>query len=321
MTARWAFAPVCGFDFWRVIVTSPEVLIFLFFMITDPKTVPAGRVARVVFALLVGVLSVLLMAPQTTEFGAKVGLLSSLALMSVVRPLIERFLPDAGSDADNVEGFARGLVTGGARAGAARGGARVAVGGVAVLVVGFGIAAAGTPARGIVPTDTTELLDRVPHEIDPGTFPTVTVASDVRDWDQDLAGPGAQQVVLTLAENLELERQALLRKDEAILSAVDHGDRLAEMQKRLRDAVSSGRTMVAHYDFDDLNVILLQPFGVQTGLSLGFEARGTMTEEVYDAGGTLQAQTESPFELTFVMRRATGARWLNVAVMPEGTGG
>ena len=53
MTARWAFAPVCGFDYWRVIVTSPEVLIFLFFMITDPKTVPAGRVGRVVFGLLV----------------------------------------------------------------------------------------------------------------------------------------------------------------------------------------------------------------------------------------------------------------------------
>ncbi len=45
MTARWAFAPVCGFDFWRVIVTSPEVLIFMLFMITDPKTLPAGRVA------------------------------------------------------------------------------------------------------------------------------------------------------------------------------------------------------------------------------------------------------------------------------------
>ena len=42
MTANWAFAPVCGVDFWRVIVTSPEVLIFLFFMITDPKTVPGG---------------------------------------------------------------------------------------------------------------------------------------------------------------------------------------------------------------------------------------------------------------------------------------
>ena len=45
MVARWAFAPVCGFDFWWVIVTSPEVLIFLFFMITDPKTLPPGASA------------------------------------------------------------------------------------------------------------------------------------------------------------------------------------------------------------------------------------------------------------------------------------
>jgi hypothetical protein len=27
MTTNWSFAPVCGFDFWRVIITSPEVLI------------------------------------------------------------------------------------------------------------------------------------------------------------------------------------------------------------------------------------------------------------------------------------------------------
>jgi hypothetical protein len=44
MTANWAFAPVCGIDYWRVIVFSPEVLIFLFFMITDPKTTPTGQV-------------------------------------------------------------------------------------------------------------------------------------------------------------------------------------------------------------------------------------------------------------------------------------
>ena len=54
MIARWAFAPVCGFDYWRVIVISPEVLIFMFFMITDPKTVPAGRVGRIVFGVLGG---------------------------------------------------------------------------------------------------------------------------------------------------------------------------------------------------------------------------------------------------------------------------
>ncbi len=76
MTANWAFAPVCGVDYWRVIVTSPEVMIFLFFMITDPKTVPLGQVGRVMFGLLVAIACVLLMAPQTDEWWTKVGLLS-----------------------------------------------------------------------------------------------------------------------------------------------------------------------------------------------------------------------------------------------------
>src|SRR4029078_7324630 len=76
MTTNWAFAPVCGFDFWRVIVTSPEVLIFLFFMITDPKTTPAGQVGRIAFGLLVAATSTLLIAPQTNEFGTKVALLA-----------------------------------------------------------------------------------------------------------------------------------------------------------------------------------------------------------------------------------------------------
>ena len=81
MVARWAFAPVSGFDYWRVIMFSPEVLIFLFFMITDPKTVPSGRGGRIVFVFLVAVTSTLLMAPQTTEFGTKVALLGGLALV------------------------------------------------------------------------------------------------------------------------------------------------------------------------------------------------------------------------------------------------
>ena len=39
-TARWHLGPVTGHYFWWVLVTSPEVLVFLFFMITDPKTTP-----------------------------------------------------------------------------------------------------------------------------------------------------------------------------------------------------------------------------------------------------------------------------------------
>ena len=43
MTARWHLGPITGGYFWWVLVTSPELLVFLFFMITDPKTIPSGR--------------------------------------------------------------------------------------------------------------------------------------------------------------------------------------------------------------------------------------------------------------------------------------
>ena len=125
MVANWAFAPVCGADFWRVIVTSPEVLIFLFFMITDPKTVPAGSVGRIVFGVLVAVTSVLLMAPQTDEFGTKVGLLAGLVVVCAMRPLLDRFLPAAHTAADDLRAFVRGGTDAPARRdGGARGSAR-----------------------------------------------------------------------------------------------------------------------------------------------------------------------------------------------------
>ncbi len=301
MTANWSFVPVCGYDFWRVIVTSPEVLIFLFFMITDPKTVPAGRVGRVAFGLLVAVASTLLMAPQTNEFGTKVGLLAGLVVLCAARPILDRLLPEPRSAADDLGRFAARLATGGhAGVGVARGAARVGLIGAAVLVVGVGIVVAGTPARGVIVPDTAEVLGRVPHQVDPATFPTIVVDQAVTDWDHEIAGPGAQQIVLTLAENLELENQALLRTDESILTAVDHGDRLKEMQGRLQDAASRGQTVIAHYRFDSIRMTLVVPFGVQTGLSLGFDSRGTVTEETYDAAGSLLGRQTSPFAKTFV---------------------
>ncbi len=306
MTANWAFAPVCGVDYWRVIVTSPEVLIFLFFMITDPKTVPAGQVGRVMFGLLVGVACVLLMAPQTDEWWTKVGLLSGLVLVCAVRPLLDRAVPEPKSAADDLRTFAvaPGIV-----------GAALAVG--TVLLVGAGIVLAGTPARGIVVRDTAASLDGVPIAIDPATLPAITVSDDVVSFDHELAGPGMQAVLMTLAENLELENEALRRDDASILAAVDHGDRLDEMRGRLETARTSG-PVVTHYLFNSIDVSLLVPFGQQTGLSLGLLGRGTKVEEVYDAAGVLQSRTESPFEETFAMRRATGDRWLNVAVLPPG---
>ena len=87
MYARWHVGPITGLEFWRVLVSSPEVLVFLFFMITDPRTIPA-RAAVGFYAVGVALLAVLLIAPQTTEFWTKVALLGALAIVCAARPLL-----------------------------------------------------------------------------------------------------------------------------------------------------------------------------------------------------------------------------------------
>ena len=316
ITARWAFTPVCGFGYWRAIMTSPELMIFLFFMITDPKTVPKGRVGRVVFGLLVAVTSVLLMAPQTTELGTQIALLGGLVLVCASRPLIDRLVPLPGSAEDRLGRFAMAVVGGGTTPRIAQRMARLALVGAAAAVVGVGVVAAGTSAREVVGDDAEEVIGRVPHDVNPSTFPTISVDQGVLDWNHEISGAGAQQIVLTLAENLELETQALLRDDTAVLEAVDHGDRLEQMQGRLLDARATGTTVIERYQIDDVHVTLLVPFGRQDGLSLGLESTGTVTTETYDEAGKLQSSDSSPFASTFVLRRATGGRWLNVAQLP-----
>jgi Na+-translocating ferredoxin:NAD+ oxidoreductase RnfD subunit len=312
MTANWAFSPVCGFDFWRVVVASPEVMIFLFFMITDPKTAPAGRIGRLVFGVLVAVTSTLLLAPQTDEWGTKVGLLAGLVLVCAARPLLDLVMPAPKSAGDRLEAIRARVVEGGAW----RLGARLALVGLAVVVVGGGIVAAGIPSRGVTLANTDEMLNRLPAAVDPATLPAVTVDEEVRDFDHELAGDEMAGVLVTLAHNLELENQAILTGDEALLEAIAHGDRLDEMRDRLRAAEASGQVVLTHYDFHDIDVSLVVPFGEQTGLSLGLTGRGTMIEETRDVDGTVIGQEESPFHLTFAMRRALGDRWMNVGVLP-----
>jgi hypothetical protein len=317
MVARWAFAPVCGMDFWRIIVTSPEVLIFMFFMITDPKTLPAGRVGRIMFSVLVAVVSTILMAPQTNEFGTKVALLGGLVLVCGFRPLLDRLAPVPLSTADDVQRYAVRLATGG-RDGMS-GGLRPVRAGVAmsaVALIGVAIVAAGAPARETLVPEASDVIGRALGDVDPATFPTITVEQDVIDWNHEISGSGVQEIVLTLAENLQLERQAVLSGDESILEAVSHGDRLDEMRERLRARSEGSSTVVEKYAIDDVNVVLVVPFGAQTGLSLGLESQGTRTTEAVDAAGNVEASVSAPFTETFVLGRPTGGRWLNVAVLP-----
>lgn len=320
ITANWAFAPVCGGDYWRMIITSPEVFIYVFFMVTDPPTVPAGRVAKIVFGMCTGVSTTLLMAPQTDEFGTKVALLGGLTILLFAHPVFDLLLPEKGSVEDTLKGFLTKLVTGGrGAAGLLRPVASVGAMVLLVAVVGTGVVLAGTPARAAVSPSTTEVLSGATYQVDPGTLPPITVSQSVKDWDHEIAN-SAPALLVTLAQNLQVEGQALLHSDPSLLTVVDHGDRLTETRTRLKNDTASGTCVVDVYKFDSVNVTLIVPFGVQSGLSLGYDARGTVTKETYDLNGKLLSSQSSSFANTFAMRRATGDRWLNVAVLPPGTG-
>jgi hypothetical protein len=321
MTARWSFAPVCGSHFWWVIVLSPEILIFLFFMITDPKTTPSGRVARIVFGMGVAVVCTLLIAPQTTEFGAKVALLSGLVVLCVARPLFARVFPLAGSDRDRLGPFVRGL---GRNANGSKATGRSIAGGAilaaAIVLLATTVVAAGTPAREPSAIRARpETSSRTPADlgvrVDPTTLPRVTLDADVTEKG-GLSEVGAQAIAVTLAENLEVEARALERGDEELVSMVDDGQRETTLRRRVDDARRGGTAVVPRYAFDRLHVILVQPEG-QSGLSLGFQATGTVREVTFAADGTERGRTTRPFARTFVLSRPTGTRWLLVEVGPN----
>ena len=87
ITARWHLGPVEGLHLWTILAFSPEILVFLFFMLTDPRTVPAGSRQRVRFGVAVALVAALLVAASSTEFWAKVGVLGALTIVCAVRPL------------------------------------------------------------------------------------------------------------------------------------------------------------------------------------------------------------------------------------------
>lgn len=305
ITARWSLDPIQGSHFWWVVLTSPEIFIFLFFMLTDPRTVPAGRVARVVFGVSVAGLGSLLTAPWQTEFGVKVGLLVSLAIMCASRPLLERRLPLAGTAEDDPRKWLAALLNGRLRRMIA-----------SVAAVGFvaAVAAVGIPAIAAdQPPPPTDSITAV----DPSSLPTVTVDPEVAGLSARVASPsGAQELAATLAFNLEVEQAALRTRDASLLTAVDHGDRLSLLQKTIAGVRPGDSIVVPTYEFHTLHLIVVFPGGAQRGPNAGLVATATETDITYSSDGREVSRVEHPVELTFALRRTTSNRWLNSTTLP-----
>jgi ASPIC and UnbV/FG-GAP-like repeat/NQR2, RnfD, RnfE family len=210
MTARWHLGPITGFEFWRVLVFSPEILVFLFFMITDPKTIPSSGRGRRLYAVSIALLAVLLIAPQTTEFATKVAVLASLAIVCAVRP-VGRLVLERGRPARFPElGRARAWL--------------VAFAGAAVFA-GL-VVVAGIPAR------TTEAA--AGPVVNVSELPDVTVVpSD--DVSTQLDRGTALKIASDLVTGLRTESEALASGDAGLAATVLGGSRLAAAYQQMSE--------------------------------------------------------------------------------------
>jgi Na+-translocating ferredoxin:NAD+ oxidoreductase RnfD subunit len=87
--AIWHQGPISGISYWVDIVCSPELLIFVFFMISDPQTAPKSPRGRMIFGVGTALVAAALLLPQSTEFGIKLSILSSLTFTCALVPFIE----------------------------------------------------------------------------------------------------------------------------------------------------------------------------------------------------------------------------------------
>ncbi|HEU4943310.1 MAG TPA: FG-GAP-like repeat-containing protein [Gaiellaceae bacterium] len=224
MTARWHLGPITGWEFWRALVFSPEILVFLFFMITDPRTIPRTGAGRRVYAIGIGLLAVVLIAPLTTEFAAKLAVLGALFIVCALRPvLVSLQLP---------------LRVGG---GPARLGAYAAAG--VAAFVGL-VVLAGIPAR---PEEATASVAGARSISDVTVLPSKDVATQ-------LDRRSAEQIARDVVANLDNEADAVLLRDPDRATAGASGSRLAEVWARIDAA---GTTVdVPEYDLEHMTVML-----------------------------------------------------------------
>lgn len=87
--AIWSEDPISGFDYWLRICASPELLVFVCFMMSDPATAAKTPVGRTIYGAATAVVAAGLVYFQPTEFGIKVAILASLTVVCALVPLIE----------------------------------------------------------------------------------------------------------------------------------------------------------------------------------------------------------------------------------------
>lgn len=321
--ARWHLGPVSDWSYWWVFVASPETMIFVFFMITDPGTAPRPRVARPVYAAAVGVLAAVLAGFQRTEFATKVSLLLALTLVCGARPLLERWFAD--------ERFTHGRNRW-ARPHGPDGSAlrptRAGVALVAVLAVASlgAVHLAGSTTRGAVDRSVVDVRrastgERPDVDLPAEAVPEPTVDRALRDIDGAVTDAEARVLVRDLVSGLAIEADAVRQGDVDLAATAAFGARLADLEGQIAAQEGTAGRTVSRYDLTSAHIVLLKdPVNPQSVPQLGVAATGevtTVTGDATDAAAVTDRST-APFEGVFLVTRV-GEHYLVGALLPADT--
>ncbi len=330
MVASWHATPICGRDLWQILVTSPEVLIFALFMVPDPRTVPDGPLARVVFGVIVAFLSVLLLGPTTLEFWTKTAILASLVFACASRFALVRLLEPL--EGDGLRGVLR-------RAGWT---APAGIGVALLLTSALPVAAmtatyAPEPAPELPDGSTPKLLLTVgsgpavagwidsaavsalppPSSTAPGPasarvwvlppIPAVGLPSNVTAFnpsvDQATANRWAHDVVLDLV----IESEARRTHDMNLAQLGACCDGLTEFTDVIKQDVAANKIIQKTYSFDQVQLVLLLPkFSTQARRLIGVSLHGTTTLITRDASGNVLSQQTLPYSKSWGLGGTSG---------------
>lgn len=305
MVARWSLTPVEGLDYWSILVTSPEIIIFAFFMITDPPTTPDSRRARIVYSIGIGALAALLSATQTTEFGTKVSLLAALTVLCALRPMLESRLPDPVVGADGRRTRWPRLLR------------PVPLAGLTVAWVGLMVLSTNLVSDTLEPgvdQGTVVSFDAAgdrPAVETPGSLPTPEVRDNVaREANVDTAV--ATRVLEDVAADLAILSEALRKGDPEIARTASFGTHLTSTTERIDTNAAAGRSEEVLHTYDSAELVLLRdPISPQSVPQLGLFLTGTREDVSYSdpSGGQIDSRSTGEFEQVFLVTDVDG-HWL-----------
>jgi hypothetical protein len=323
MVASWHVTAMCGWQLWNVIVTSPELLIFAFFMMPDPRTVPDEQGSRFVFGVLVALIAVLLVGPTSLEFWTKTAILASLVIACGLRFALVRLLEplDEGGGLYGVRRLgvvapailgvflllvsalpvAAQISTYGPEpvAGALDGSRpsvplQVGSGPALGEWVSTGAATALPPQGKPIPGSATARIWSVPP------IPSVSIASNVMSFDSSMSQTRANAMGHDAVLDLIIESEARRSHDLKLAESGAFGDGLKEFVEVIQEDITSGKTIQKTYTFDQIKISLWLPkFSSQAARLIGVSLHGTATLITRDASGNVLSQTTTSYAKTW----------------------